>query len=70
VSEGKIKAQEAIGKLGQFGQDGIKSYIRTGKFQENAEKTKRIKKSSRPLIDTGTMRNSVRYEIVDGGSVE
>jgi hypothetical protein len=64
VTEGKITAKDAIKRLGEFAQDGIKSYIRTGSFTPNADKTKKIKKSSKPLIDTGTMRNSVRYEVV------
>jgi hypothetical protein len=64
VSEGKLDAETATKRLGQFAQDGIKSYIRDGDFVPNSEKTIRLKKSSRPLIDTGTMRNSVRYEVV------
>jgi len=64
VSEGKMSADEAIKKLGQYAQDGIKRYIRNGEFEPNAESTVRRKGSSRPLIDTGTMRNSVRYEVL------
>jgi hypothetical protein len=67
VSEGKMFAVSAINRLGQFSQDGIKRYIKSGDFTPNAESTKRRKKSSRPLIDTGAMRNSIRYEIVEGG---
>ena len=69
VCEGKISADEAVAKLGQFAQDGIKHYIITGNFTPNAEATIRQKggkrkKSSRPLIDTGVMRNSIRYQVV------
>jgi hypothetical protein len=63
VSEGKLDAENAVARLGQFAQDGIKRYIKEGDFTENADITKKRKKSSRPLIDTGTMRNSVRYEV-------
>jgi hypothetical protein len=64
VSEGKMKAETAIGRLGQYAQDGIKSYIRTGAFEPNSEETVERKKSSHPLIDTETMRNSIRYEVI------
>jgi len=66
VSEGKITADTAIKRLGQFAQDGIKRYIKSGDFVPNAESTKKRKGSSRPLIDTGTLLNSIRYEIVEG----
>ena len=64
VCEGKISAEEAVAKLGQFAQDGIKRYIITGNFTPNAESTVQRKGSSRPLIDTGVMRNSIRYQVV------
>jgi phage gpG-like protein len=65
VASGKMDAETAVRRLGQFAQDGIKSYIMTGTFEPNREETKRRKKgSSKPLIDTGTMRNSIRYEVV------
>jgi hypothetical protein len=64
VSEGKLDAETAIGRLGQYAQDGIKKNIRDGTFEPNSEETIKRKKSSKPLINTGTMRNSVRYEVV------
>jgi hypothetical protein len=77
VAAGKMDAETAIRRLGQFAQDGIKNYIETGTFTKNSDVTingskpgkdgKKFikgKKSSKPLIDTGTMRNSVRYEVV------
>lgn len=64
VSSGKIEAETAIDRLGQYCQDGVKSYIRRGDFTPNSPATIERKGSSRPLIDTGTMRNSIRYEIV------
>ena len=66
VSEGKMDAETAIKRLGEFARSGIKRYIRDGNFTPNADITKRRKGSSQPLIDTGTMRNSVSYEIVRG----
>jgi hypothetical protein len=64
VVDGKWTADDAVMRLGEFGQDGIKSYIRNGEFPENSDITKKRKRSSKPLIDTGTMRNSVRYQVV------
>jgi hypothetical protein len=64
VSTGELDAEMAIGRLGQFAQDGIKKYILNGTFEPNSEETIKRKRSSHPLIDTGTMRNSVRYEVV------
>jgi hypothetical protein len=64
VSDGEWDADDAVKRLGEFAQDGIKSFIRTGDFKPNADRTIERKKSSKPLIDTGTMRNSVRYEVV------
>jgi hypothetical protein len=67
VADGKMDAETAIDKLGQFAQDGIKKYIRTGQFKDNAESTKRRKRTTNkntPLIDTGAMRETVSYEVV------
>jgi len=66
VVDGKLKAEEAIKRLGEFGQSGVKSYIRNGDFTPNADSTiARKKGSSKPLIDTGTLRNSIRYQVVN-----
>jgi len=64
VAGGRLTASTAIKRLGQFAQDGIKRYIISGAFTPNSESTVKQKGSSRPLIDTGTMRNSVRYEVI------
>ena len=67
VSEGKLTAEKAVELLGQFAQDGIKQYIKTGDFVSNAESTIRAKNSSTPLIDTGTMMDSISFEIKKDG---
>ena len=69
VSSGKWSADDAIKRLGEFGQSGIKSYIRNGEFTPNADstvlkKTKGKGGKTKPLIDTGTLRNSIRYQII------
>ena len=64
VTGGKLKAETAIARLGEYGQSGIKSYIRNGAFTPNADSTIAKKGSSKPLIDNGTLRNSIRYQIM------
>jgi hypothetical protein len=65
VTGGKLKAEDAIKRLGEYGQSGIKSYIRNGTFTPNADSTVAKKGSSMPLIDTGTLRNSIRYQVIE-----
>jgi hypothetical protein len=65
VSGGKLKAETAMARLGEYGQSGIKSYIRNGAFTPNADSTIAKKGSSKPLIDNGTLRNSIRYQVIE-----
>jgi DNA-binding protein H-NS len=64
VSDGKLDAMTAIERLGRYGESGVKSYIRNGTFTPNADSTIAKKGSSKPLIDTGTLRNSIRYQVI------
>ena len=64
VSGGKLKAAEAMARLGEYGQGGVKSYIRNGAFTPNADFTIAKKGSSKPLIDSGATRNAIRYQVV------
>jgi hypothetical protein len=63
VLKGKNLAIE-FGKVGQWYEDRVKETITNLSDPPNAESTKRIKKSSNPLIDTGRMRATVRHEVV------
>jgi hypothetical protein len=65
VSGGKLNAADAMARLGEYGQSGVKSYIRNGPHTPNADSTIARKKSSRPLVDTGTLRNSIRYQVIE-----
>jgi len=65
VLSGKWTAEEAMKRIGEFAQSGIKKNIIDGKFEPNSPKTIAKKGSSKPLIDTGTLRNSIRYEVVE-----
>jgi hypothetical protein len=77
VTGGKMDAETALQRLGQFAQDGIKNYIQTGNFKPNSDITihgskpgkngKKFikgKNSSKPLIDSRTMLREIRYEII------
>jgi hypothetical protein len=66
VAGGKLDADTAIRRLGEFGQSGVKSYIRNGPHIANADSTiARKRGSTKPLIDTGTMKNSIRYQVIE-----
>lgn len=56
---------KALARTGQYIEGEIKRKIGSGPFTPNRPATIRKKKSSKPLIDTGHMRQSVRYEIGD-----
>lgn len=60
---GKLDAKFAFDTLGQQTEDDMKDTITNGNFTANAQSTIDKKGSSSPLIDTGTMRNSIRYEV-------
>ncbi len=65
VAGGKLTAEMAMARLGEYGQSGVKSYIRSGTHTANATSTIAKKRSSKPLLDTGTLRNSIRYQIIN-----
>lgn len=65
VSEGTLKAEQAMQRLGMFGQSGVKSYMRNGVFTANASSTIARKGSSKPLMHTGTLRNSIQYQVIN-----
>lgn len=63
-------AKEVLSTLGLFQQDLMQAEIKQGSFVANAPSTIKKKKSDKPLIDTGTMKNSVHYQIVKKGSMD
>jgi hypothetical protein len=66
VADGKLKAETAIRQLGEYGMDGVKSYVKHGSFIPNAKSTKARKRgSSKPLIDTHTMINAVNFQVIN-----
>lgn len=61
-------AEQTLKDIGIFQKDLIQDKIEEGDFTPNAESTIRKKGSSKPLIDTGRMRQSVNYWIRQKGS--
>ena len=61
-------AEQVLKEIGIFQKDLVQEKITNGSFEPNAESTKRKKGSSKPLIDTGRMRQSVNYVIKQKGS--
>ena len=50
-------------KIGIVATNDVKDYFITGNFKALSEKTIKAKGSSKPLIDTGELRNSISYEV-------
>lgn len=50
-------------KIGIVATNDVKDYFITGNFKALSEKTIKAKGSSKPLIDSGEMRNSITYEV-------
>ena len=63
ITTGKMSAMDAIKKLGASYEGAMKKIFIVGSFTDNAESTKKRKKSSRPLIDTGLLRQSIKYKV-------
>lgn len=58
----------ALNQLGNVVQGMVQRKIVDGPFVPNSPATIKRKKSSKPLIDTGHLRQSIRYVIEKGGS--
>lgn len=63
-------AEQVLKKIGLFQKALVQEKITEGDFTPNAESTIKKKGSSKPLIDTGRMRQSVNYWIRQKGSGE
>lgn len=64
---GKSTRKRAFGILGEFVKNLMKRTIQRGVPPPNAPETIRRKGSSKPLIDTGQMINSIDWEVEEGG---
>lgn len=59
----KTKAAEVYEKIGLVASSDVKDYIVSGQFVPLKQSTIDRKGSSKPLIDTGELRNSISYEV-------
>lgn len=64
IYAGTITVKTALGRIGEFYAGEIKRKIVTGNFAPLSAKTIRAKGSTRPLIHTGQMRNSITHKEV------
>lgn len=62
VAKGGDLVQE-LSKLGQWYQDKQKKTLTSYPWTPNAPSTRRRKKSSKPLVDTSQLVNSIRYKV-------
>lgn len=62
---GQATAEQALGQLGEMAKGDVQTEIRSGVFTPLKEATKKRKGSSRPLIDTGQMVQSIAWELGD-----
>ena len=65
---GGASAEQVLKEIGIFQKDLIQEKITNGSFVPNSAYTIAKKGSSKPLIDTGRMRQSVNYVIKEKGS--
>jgi len=63
IAAGVASKKTALMLLGAKAKGDIQTYIDIGKFEPNAPFTIAKKGSSKPLIDTGRMRQSVDYAV-------
>lgn len=66
VSDGVMPQKKALGIIGQMVQDLMKGKILAGLSPPLAPSTVARKGSSKPLIDTGQLINSIDWEITEG----
>lgn len=73
ILEGKIDASQALGQIGEFVKGDIQQSIRAvdspplseRTIAARAKKNSKGKASTKPLVDTGLMIQSVSYEVSD-----
>ena len=67
LAKGESTAEQILKAIGAFQKGLVQAKIKDGEFVPNAPSTIRKKKSDKPLIDTGRMRQSVNFVITEKG---
>lgn len=65
IRSGTLTAEECYRRLGTIAQSDMQQKIANGPFKPLKEATEKRKKSTKPLIDTGALRQSITYEVKD-----
>lgn len=60
---GRAKQERVLNLLGEMSAGDVKKYFTSGRFVPLAASTIKQKGSSKPLIDTGQLRQSITYSI-------
>lgn len=63
ILRGGLTADQALGQLGEMAKGDVQVKIRSGDFTPLKQATMDRKGSSKPLVDTGQMVQSVSYEV-------
>lgn len=63
LNAGKTTIEQILQTMGPFAVGAFQRTIQTGKWEPNAPATIARKKSERPLIDTGLMRQSITFVV-------
>lgn len=63
IYRGESSTNESLHKLGVLHQGQVQETITTGEFKPLAPSTIKRKGSSKPLIDTGRLRQSINFEV-------
>lgn len=69
IAGGGFTVAVALQRLGAFAAGAVQQFITQGNFTPNAPSTIARKRSSKPLIDTGSLRASITYQIVNENEV-
>lgn len=68
VVRGEMTVTQALGQLGELAKGYVQAYIGSANLKPLKPATIKRKKSSRPLIDTGTLRQNVTWEFGEEGA--
>ena len=63
MMHGQMGMEQALGQLGKMAKGDVQAEIKSGDFTPLKEATIKRKGSSRPLIDTGQMVQSMQWEL-------
>lgn len=67
LARGQITMAVALGQLGAAAAGKVQKEISDGHFTPNAPSTIRAKGSSKPLVDTGALRQAITWTVEQGG---